>query len=373
MTLSLIFLLIAVLYAGLIVAFTAGWMRLPVFWHKGRSDIPFSVIIPARNEQKHIMQLLILLRNQHYPKNLFEVIVVDDHSTDATAAIVERKIASGFLTNVRLLKAGDLNLKPGKKNALALGIEMAKNNWIATLDADVLLGNHWLESLAGFIEQEQPAMVIGPVAMAPGKTLFSHMQALEFMSLAGSTAGAAAIGRPVMCNGANLAFRKDLYLEVGGYSGNEHLASGDDVFLLHKFKKLPGAKIPYLKSHGAIVYTRAAFTVREFFSQRGRWAGKAGSYRDGFTLVVGFVVAMINLVIIAGLLAGPFISQKVLLWAIFLLIFKVLVDFPLLYSMVDYHRRRDLMWLYPALALVYPFYVLASLFSGFVIKPRWKF
>ncbi|MEE4176853.1 MAG: glycosyltransferase [Bacteroides sp.] len=372
MTLSLIFILIAVLYTGLIVAFTAGWMRLPIFWYKESSETPFSIIIPARNEQKHIMQLLILLRNQHYPKNRYEVIVVDDHSTDATAAIVERKIASGFFTNVRLIKARDLTTKPGKKNALALGIEMAKNNWIVTLDADVLLWTHWLQSLAGFIEQEQPAMIIGPVAMAPGKTIFSQMQALEFMSLAGSTAGAAAIGRPVMCNGANLAFRKDLFLQVGGYSGNEHLASGDDVFLLHKFKKLPGAKIPYMKSHGAIVYTRAVSTVKEFLRQRGRWAGKTGSYRDAFTLLVGFVVALMNLTIFAGILVSPFISQKALLGALLLLVFKALVDFPLLFSLSDYHRRRDLMWLYPALALVYPFYVVASLFAGFVIKPRWK-
>ncbi len=372
MAMTLILILIALLYAILILAFTAGWVRLPVFWHKTDSTTHFSVIIPARNEERYIMQLLILLRKQSYPKDQFEVILVDDHSTDATAGIVERKIKSGFFSNVHLIRAVDEDLVPGKKNALSSGIARASYDWIVTVDADCIIGSHWLESLAGFIEQEGPAMVIGPVAIAPGKTLFSQMQALEFMSLTGSTAGAAALGRPIMCNGANLAFRKDCFEKVCGYSGNEHLASGDDVFLLHKFKQLKGNRIAFLKSHGAIVYTRGLISLKEFFRQRGRWVGKAGGYKDGFTLLTGGVVALINLGIVLGLGAGLFISQKLLLSALLLLVFKALVDFPLLLSVSGFYQRRDLMWLFPALTLVYPFYVVASLFSGFVLKPRWK-
>lgn len=372
MALTILLFLVALCYAILILAFTAGWFRLPVFWHKNGSNIPFTVIIPARNEEKTIMQLLVLMRKQHYPKDLYEVIVVDDHSTDSTAAIVERKIKSGFFSNVKLVRASEERLTPGKKNALAAGILRARHEWIVTTDADCLLGSHWLESLAGFIEKEKPAMVIGPVVIVPGKTLLSQMQALEFLSLTGSTAGAAAIGRPVMCNGANLAFRKDFFERVGGYAGNEYLASGDDVFLLHKFKKMKGTKVAFLKSHGAIVHTRALDSLSSFFRQRGRWAGKAGGFRDWFTLMTGGVVMLINILIFLGLLAGPFISQKLMLSALLLLTFKAVVDFPMLYWVSGFFQKRDLMWLYPALALVYPFYVVVSLFSGFVLKPRWK-
>ncbi len=372
MTAALFFAVFALLYAALIAWFTYGWLSLPAFWHKEHQAVSFSVIIPARNEAMHIMQLLILLRNQQYPKAQYEVIVVDDHSSDATASIVERKIASGFLTNVRLLKADQLNGKAGKKNALSLGIKNAANRWIITVDADCIMGRHWLESLAGFIEQQQPDMVIGQVAVAPAKSLFSQMQALEFMSLMCTTAGASAIGKPIMCNGANLAFRKDYFEKVGGYEGNEDYASGDDVFLLHKFKKMQGARISFLKSHGGLVYTRASSSLKEFFRQRGRWAGKAGGYRDAFTLATGLVVAALNLLLTAGIIWGLLFSGQILMTALLVLIFKAVIDFPIMYSVSGFLRKRELMWLYPALSLVYPFYVSASLFSGFFLKPSWK-
>lgn len=372
MTFVLVFSGFALLYAGLIAWFTYGWMRLPVFWHKENNDVSFSVIIPVRNEASNIIRLLILLRNQEYPKGQYEVIVVDDHSSDTTASIVERKIASGFLTNVRLLRADQFKREAGKKNALSLGIEKAANPWIVTVDADCIMGRHWLQSLAGFIEQEQPDMVIGQVAVIPAKSLFSQMQALEFMSLTGSTAGAASIGKPIMCNGANLAFRKEYFEKVGGYKGNEDYASGDDVFLLHKFKKMQEARISFLKSHGGLVYTRALVNLKEFLRQRGRWAGKAGGYRDGFTLTTGFVVAALNLLLTTRIIWGLLFSEQILMAALMALIFKALIDFPIMYSVSGFLRKRELMWLYPALSLVYPFYVSASLFYGFFLKPSWK-
>jgi poly-beta-1,6-N-acetyl-D-glucosamine synthase len=372
MILPLIFILAAVSYAVLILGFTAGWLHLPVFWHSNNSGVSFSVIIPVRNEQKHILQLLILLRNQHFPNDQYEVIVVDDHSADATSRIVEQKIASGYLSNIRLIKAADINEVKGKKNALALGVEQARFNWIITTDADCNMGRHWLQTISGFIEQQKPDMVIGQVAITPGASLFSQMQALEFMSLSGSSAGAAALGKPIMCSGANLAFRKDQFEKVGGYSGNEQFASGDDMFLLHKFKKLPEAKIAFLKSHGAIVYTRAVSKIMDFFRQRGRWAGKAGGYKDAFTMITAFAVVMINLLIVTGIFGGSLFSKTVLLNALLLLVFKALVDFPLLFSVSGFFRKREMMWLYPALALVYPFYVVFSLFSGIILKPEWK-
>jgi len=372
MTTALVFAVFALLYAALIVWFTYGWWSLSAFLNKDSQEVSFSVIIPARNEARHIMQLLILLRNQHYPKAKHEVIVVDDHSSDATASIVERKIASGFLTNVRLLKADQLNGKAGKKNALALGIENAANPWIVTVDADCIMGRHWLETLAGFVEQQQPDMILGQVAVVPGRTLFSQLQSLEFMSLTGTAAGAAAIGKPIMCSGANMAFRRDYFEKVGGYNGNEMYASGDDVFLLHKFKKLQGTRISFLKSHGGLVYTRASASLKEFLGQRGRWAGKAGGYRDTFTMVTGLLVAALNLLLTTGIVLGLLFSGQVLLTTLLVLILKAVIDFPIVFSVSGFLRQRELMWLYPALSLIYPFYVTASLFSGFFLKPSWK-
>jgi len=372
MVIEIIFVLAGISYAMLIGWFTAGWLRLPVFWPKGNGSARLSVIIALRNEERNIVKLMESLRWQKYPAEHFEVLIIDDHSTDSTPDLVAQRLASGMYSNFRLIGASDFIEIQGKKNAITLGVRHSQFEWVVTTDADCIMGRHWLQSISDFIESQNPNMVIGQVIIEHRNSLFSQMQALEFMSLSGATAGSAAIGRPIMCNGANLAFRKDLFEKTGGYQGNEHYASGDDMFLLLKFKKLPDAHIAFLKSHGALVYTRATASLKEFFNQRARWAGKASGYRDGFTLATGLVVSATNLLIVAGTIAGLFLSGKYLLAALLLLIFKAAVDLPILYNITGFLRKRELMWLYPALFLVYPFYVIISLGLGLFAKPKWK-
>lgn len=372
MQFEIIFAAAGILYAILIACFTIGWYRLPAIWPEGTVSVRFSVVVAVRNEEANIIKLLEALRAQKYPAGLFEVIVVDDFSTDSTPQLVAQRLASGLYNNFRLIRAAEISEKSGKKNAITIGVKHSNYDWIITTDADCVFGRHWLHSFSGFIESQNPEMVIGQVVVTAGDSLFSQLQALEFMSLAGATAGSAAIGRPVMCNGANLAFRSELFERVGGYQGNDQYASGDDMFLLQKFKKNNGAKVLFLKSHGALVYTRPVERRVEFLAQRARWAGKAGGYRDGFTLITAFAVAAINLLIAGGIVLGLVFSANMLLAALLLFVFKAVVDFPLLWGVTGFLRKHDLMWLYPALAMIYPFYVASALATGFIAKPKWK-
>ncbi|HSV88466.1 MAG TPA: glycosyltransferase [Bacteroidales bacterium] len=367
----LLFGFVGLAYALLIWFITRGWLRLPVFWPSVLSEVKLSVIVPARNEEGSIKSLLESLCNQNYPRELYEVIVVNDHCTDSTGSIVQSFIKGNKLPNFSLINGASYYAVPRKKNALEFGIRHARFNYIVTTDADCIMGRHWLQTIACFLVQEKADMVIGQVSIIPGRSLFSQFQALEFMSLTGATAGAARQGHPILCNGANLIFRKEIFEKTGGYLGNYRYESGDDMFLLHKFKKINGIRILPIKSHGAMVFTLPKAGISEFLKQRGRWAGKAPGYNDKATIITGLVVACVNIMIVLGMVS-VFFSPVVFAAAFFLLIFKGMVDFPLMWSVSGFLGNRRLLWLYPALLLVYPIYVTVVLAKGIFFKPGWK-
>jgi cellulose synthase/poly-beta-1,6-N-acetylglucosamine synthase-like glycosyltransferase len=367
-----LFVIFGVAYAILIGLLTSGWLKLPVFWHAHPTDVKVSVIVPVKNEERNLARLLDALNLQKYPREYFEVIIVNDHSTDSCNSVVQSKIAGGTFPNLKLIDSASQGVPSGKKHALELGIGQARFNYVVTTDADCILGRHWLQTIGSFIEKEAPDMIIGPVSLIPGNSFFSQMQALEFMSLTGSTVGAAALGKPIMCNGANLVFKKDIFCKVRGYVGNQKIASGDDMFLLHKFKKFEGIKISTMKSHGAMVFAKTEPTLAGFLKQRGRWSGKFHAYNDAFTILSGVLVAGVNLLIAGGLLAGVF-SFRFFSAALILLIFKCIMDFPMMWLVTGFLGKRHLLWLYPALSLAYPFYVIAAIAKGLFCKSNWKY
>jgi len=371
MMIIVLFMFFGIAYAILIGLFISGWLKLPVFWATHKARVKLSVIVPVKNEAGNLKALLEALNFQKYPKEFFEVIIVNDHSTDSGLSVVQSEISRGTFPNLRLIDSASYGASAGKKYALELGISHARFDYIVTTDADCIMGRHWLETIACFIEKELPDMVIGPVSMIPGKTLFSQMQVLEFMSLTGTTIGAAALGLPIMCNGANLVFRKELFEKAGGYSGNHRYASGDDMFLLQKFKKMQGINIRPMKSHGAMVFTKPEVTLAGFLQQRGRWSGKFPGFQDAFIVLSGLLAGCTSILIVAGFLAGLHASAAFEA-AIFLLIFKSMVDFALLWSVSGFLGKRQLLLLFPALAVIYPLYVVVAIGKGVFTATGWK-
>ncbi|MBE0661513.1 MAG: glycosyltransferase [Bacteroidales bacterium] len=372
---STIFVTIAILYAILILSLALGWRRVPDFSCERNIAAPSttfaSIIIAVRNEEKNIATCLNDLLKQDFQLSNFEIIVVDDHSIDATYSEVNEIVLKH--SNVKLFSLANLpQHASGKKAAVSFGVGQAHGELIITTDADCRFSTDWLTCIVAYFEQHKPVMISAPVAFIPQGSIIGNFMELEFISLVTAGAGALGLRKPLMCNGANQAFRRNVFLELNAFEANSNMASGDDMFLMHGIRKKYGANaIHFLKSVKAIVKTPAPANLHEFLMQRIRWGSKTRAYPDSFTAVVALVVFLNSMLLSGGVISLPFYSgllYPVLTgWGL-----KIASDFLLLYRGCDlFDRRKLLFWFIPFQA-VYVVYitlvVFMSLFSGY----RWK-
>ncbi|HBX52904.1 MAG: hypothetical protein A2275_10125 [Bacteroidetes bacterium RIFOXYA12_FULL_35_11] len=343
-------------------------------WAKNKKFIPsnqipttrVSVLIAIRNEEKNIGNLLHDLTQQTFPKSLSEIIIVDDHSTDRS-----REIVFSFTQkypNIKLFSCWET--QNGKKQALKIGLQQANGVVIVTCDGDCRMGEKWLHSIVSYYEIHKPKMIINPVIFEDEKTFFQKIQSLEFMSLIGATAGLAGIKKPIMCNGANLAYEREIISEQNNFF-NDKLASGDDVFLLHHIKKTDRKKIHFFKSKEAIVTTKAQATFNAFVNQRLRWASKSKNYTDADSLIVSTLIFFSNLIFPVLLAASLFDFFFLYLFAgAFLL--KSFIDFIFLYQICGFFEKKKLLiWFFPVQFFYFSYIAIIGLLSLF-IKPEWK-
>lgn len=366
----IIILIISALYLIYILAFTFGLYNLKekFFTFNNKNNVKASVLIAARNEEKNIGNLLKSLYNQTFSKELFEVIIIDDHSEDETISFVENFLKEHKDINLKFFKAE----KEGKKHAISQALHLAENELILVTDADCFLKETWIESIVNFYKEENCKMILAPVLLSPAGTFFEKIQVLEHLSLIGSTAGSAAIGFPVMCNGANMAYERLVALEVEKQRKDFNIPSGDDMFLMEYFIKNYGAEnVKFLLSKTAIVKTNTCKNISEFFRQRRRWVSKTKSYTSWKILSTAFVVLFFNLSIISLLVSALF--SPTLLIPYFLLTFlKFLIDYPLLRNITTFMNQKNLLiWTLP-LEFVYPFYAVFTAISGMLINVKWK-
>ena len=272
--LIIVLVFITALYSLIILTFTFGWIKIKPFKFNQRSSkIPVSIVIPFRNEAENVLNIIHDIKNQTYAKDDFELILVNDHSTDNSVELILTQDLDEIM--VKLL---NLDINEGKKAALQLGIENSNYELIITTDADCRIGKNWLEIFVDFYLKCNPNIIVGPVLYSESKRCLSHFQNLEFLSLIASTAGAIGISKPIMANGANLAFNKKVYSEINLRS---KIASGDDIFLIHSTKKLNRKSIMFLKSKEALVRTASPKNIHQFIQQRIRWASKSIYYNAG--------------------------------------------------------------------------------------------
>jgi hypothetical protein len=331
-----------------------------------------SVLIAARDEATALPHLLQALRAQTLLPHQFEVLLADDHSTDGTAGLVAAAAKNtAFALRLVVLPPGTT----GKKAALAAAVAQACAPWVVCTDADCRPGPGWLRAYADLIDSSTPSLlhfISGPVRLTPGGAWFDGLLGLEFAGLVGVGGACIARGRPTMCNGANLAFRRTTFHEVGGYADNAGLASGDDEFLLHKMHQRYPAGVRYLAETRAVVDTPAPATLRALLRQRVRWASKYPHYRTAAPRQLALLVLGANLSLFAGLLLaviwpvlGPWAAVG---WGI-----KLGADAWLLAPTLRLLRRgRWLAWLLP-LQLLYAPYALAVGLAGQRAQGyRWK-
>ncbi|MVN19934.1 glycosyltransferase [Mucilaginibacter sp. HMF7410] len=342
-------------YVILFVFLIAGWLRvkqsfLPV---KEAFQTKVTVLIAARNEEAGIHQTIEDILAQQYPKELLEVIIADDHSTDRTAEIILSYAGRG----VKLLQLKeDQPLNSYKKKAISEAIKLSKGDLMVATDADCRMGPHWLEAIVSKFEKSNVLMLSSPVAFFEDKNLFERLQALEFSAFIGL--GASTIGnkKASTCNGANLAYKKSIFNEVGGFKGIDDLASGDDELLLQKIAAKYPDGISFLKQKEAIVYTYAKSTWEEFKQQRRRWASKSVKYKDKAIVALAVGFWFFNALILANLAAGIFNVFYLKVAAVQLLL-KIISEGIFLFFVTTFFKRRKLLLLLPLGSLLHVFYV----------------
>lgn len=275
-----------------------GWRK----WKKNKAKAPFStfvsVIIAVRNEEDHIIPLLASLQNQSYPKDHFEVIVIDDHSEDNTFDTVKAFKRESSL-GIRLLHL-DKKARAPKKAAIERGVRLSKGELILVTDGDCTAGKRWVESMVSLYAATGAKFVAGPVTFAEKATFVNRLLTIEFASLIGSGAALLYFKKPVMCNAANLAFDKKTFLEVDGFRGNENQASGDDVFLMRKiFDRYP-ERVVFNKDPESSIKTLPEPTASAFYHQRVRWAAKWSKVKGIENQLIPVTVFLFHLLMLAA-------------------------------------------------------------------------
>ncbi|MFN8336283.1 MAG: glycosyltransferase [Cyclobacteriaceae bacterium] len=363
---TFVFIIIFLSYVVVVFGLITGWIKAMGINVPGVVKEKFiSVIVAFRNEEATIGRLIDNLQEQEYPRDKFEVVLINDHSEDNSVSVINESLRGPISS--KLMN----NATPGKKSALTKGIRHSVGTIMVTTDADCRMGKDWLRSINNSFYDESVKMTFGPVKFQTDDTLFSTMQAIEFSSLIGSGAATAAFGFPTLCNGANLAFTKDVFTETGGYDGNEHIASGDDEFLMRKIEaKYPGG-IRFNNSPDSLVTTTPQQTLNEFLNQRLRWAGK-WRYHDGTNsklLAVYIFLFHLSVLVLPFFVLLDDISVYIMLG---LLVAKAIVELFFLRPVCTWLGVRWSWLSFLILQLVYPLYAVGVALAALFKTPFWK-
>jgi len=363
-------------YSALLVYYRKSWGSIPDFKVEANSKLStkISIIIPARNEEENIGYCLQSIIEQSYPAHLFEVLVVDDHSTDNTAAIIKSYASN----NVKLISLKDYlsanEINSYKKKAIEISIQQSNGELIVTSDADCIFPKNWLTTIASFYESKRPAFIVMPVLISYGKKMIEIFQSLDFMTLQGITGASVHKKFHSMCNGANLAYTKEAFIAVNGFKGIDNIASGDDMLLMHKIYNQFPNNIEYLKSREVIVTTNPVSTIQEFFNQRIRWASKADQFDDKRIFIVLIIVYFLNVLMmvlpIVALISNRSISIINIQLSMFdfyasLLLIKTIFELFFLYPVAKFFNQTKLLWWFP---IAQPFHIVYTVIAGWLGK-----
>ncbi|WP_298892901.1 glycosyltransferase [uncultured Psychroserpens sp.] len=369
----IIVLTITILYLLSIGSFVYGFDKVVDFKMEDLSPkTKFSVIIPFRNEAEHLPQLIATISSLNYPKSMFEILFIDDESTDdSVEKIYTRKvdlksINFSVLANERLTKSP-------KKDAIAKAIKHAKYEWIITTDADCQLPKYWLDCFDSYIQNNTSKVLVAPVTFDKARSFFERFQLLDILSLQGATIGGFGIKKPFLCNGANLAYKKDFFYTIEGFKGNSNIASGDDIFLLEKAIKKEKNSVHYIKNNHITVTTKPEKDFKALKAQRVRWAAKASSYKNAFTKLIGLLILLMNALMVSMPLLAilQIIALKTLAYS---LAIKFLIDFLLLFKTARFFNQESYLGSYVFSSILYPFFnvyiAFISVFKGYKWKDR---
>lgn len=365
---SIAYFSIAVLYSSLIIWFIVGTYRIKSTpFLDSNHEIQFSIIIPFRNEEVYLPKLLKSLKDLEYPNTEFEVLFVDDESTDSSVDCIQSSLKDSNI-HYRIIPNSRNSLSP-KKDAIQSAINKANSNWILTTDADCILPKNWLQAYEAHVKMNSDKLIAGPVQLIFSNSFVQKFQALEFGALQTATIGGFGWNLPFLSNGANLCFEKKTFEQLSGYEGNNHIASGDDIFLLEKCIKNQ-IKTGFLKSHSAVVLTHPQLNWKATIRQRIRWASKTKNYQLKRAKIFGAIIFLMNTSLVIGV---PLTTLNYLQPSAFLSIFmvKLFIDY---FSMLNQTNGRTLTILpsYIGSSILYPIISVYIVFRSYAKSYIWK-
>ena len=354
-------------YGALLLYYLYHWEKAGIYEPLPLHKFPFvSVVIAARNEEHTLPRLIESLKEQDYPDNAFEVIIVNDHSTDNTA-LLSSTLPLGF----RMVTPPEAAEASSKKKAMACGVQEARGEVIVVTDADCIVPPQWLSTIAAFQQETGAQFIAAPVKFTHDNSLLQVFQALDFLVLQGITAASVSARFHSMANGANLAYTREAYTKVNGFEGIDAIASGDDMLLMYKIWQQHPGQVLYLKSKDAIVNTAPMPSWRAFINQRRRWASKTLHYQDKKVMAVAALVYGVNVwflvLLIASLINGAY--GWLLLGS---LMGKLILELPFVYSIARFYQEQKLLWYFPLFQSLHILYTVSVGFLSQLGAYEWK-
>lgn len=358
----------AIGYGFLLLYIINGWESIDTFPPSNHSHSlnGISVIIAARNEEKYISACVksILANQTNVP---FEVIVVNDHSSDKTLDI---------LSTIHDEKLRILNLPndtSGKKAAITYAINSATYGLILCTDADCEVGPTWISTHQNYHSDHETNIHTGLVIPKDEGSILSRFQLLDFVATMAITANGIKMKKYFLANGANLCYQKSFFQEVHGFSGNEKIASGDDVFLMEKAVSKDVDKIGFIKSKDAIVLTKSEQSWSSLYHQRKRWASKSMKTADKNVVKIQGFVFLFSLLILLSLTFAPFIMPEIWFAGITALMIKMAVDYLFLSKLTSYYDQQQVMKSFIPVFFIYFAHILYSgVVALFPTSYKWK-
>ncbi|UTW64591.1 glycosyltransferase [bacterium SCSIO 12741] len=322
-----------------------------------------SVIIPARNEEQNLPELLQRLCDQSLSKSQYEVVVIDDQSDDSTAEIVEQFALKNPELKLQLIRQTEFSESP-KKEALEKGIKNSQGSLILQTDADCLPGPEWIKTVAQLFSVNSFEMLLLPVYAEHDGSLVARYDQYETAAFQCITFGTAGWQDPQLANGANLAYRKEAFNEVYGFDGAKKSYSGDDISLLQKFKQ-SGKKIQSVLLAEVITETETVRSWKELFAQRVRWGGKNKRIASPlYWLLTGFLVAL-QIYLLSLLIFNPYTWLGAF-------IIKLILDSWMLDRWHSLGGKKADLSYFPLISLIYPFVLTFLFIASLLYAPKWK-
>lgn len=365
--LEILFALCAVVSSLFFVFVHLGWqraMRVPP--GKSAQDA-VSIIIAAHNAAATLPDLFIALREQSWPRDLMQIIIVDDRSEDATTEVIAAH-ADDLPVDVLRVDQAPEGVSP-KKHALHLGITRAAHERILLTDADCVPQPEWISAMLRVLTRGNDVTLgLAPLEARAGSA--SRYAAFESRRTMALMAAAAAWGKPYMAGGRSWGFTKEVYRRAGGLEPLAAHLGGDDDLLLQRFVR-HGARVGVCKEPDAQVESPAPSSWRALYRQKLRHYRVSSSYRGGASSLLALFVLTETLTPLLGAALTVMLPGAAKIFPPLLVLWKFWYDTGFLLSAFRWmngETSRARLAMHEAFHI---FYAAVVGLMSFVKPPRW--